>query len=147
MLILFLNTEQVKNRTLLFLLKAIFKVLLFQGDSASSAVVISRKRKAWEGTGRTVSNKYVGSGRLPNNRDPDDEDDKGDDHDGIIIAKGDGLDTPVCSRTGFEVGCLPPVWGSGQDFCDSFVFLYYCLLYHTRFILSFIPFKEKEIDF
>ena len=53
-----------------------------------------------------MSNKYVGSGRLPNNRDPDDEDEKGDDHEGIIIAKGDGLDTPVCSRTGFEVGFI-----------------------------------------
>ena len=52
-------------------------------------VVVSRKRKAWEGV-HTGGNKYVGSGRLPPARGLDDEEGT------------NGLETPNCSNTGFE---------------------------------------------
>ena len=74
----------------------------FQGDPPNS-VIVSRKRKAWEGGGKAVTNnfKYVGSGRLPSTQGPDEEDEK--EGDGV---KEDGLTTPNCSRTGFEVSYL-----------------------------------------
>jgi len=75
-----------------------------------STVVISRKRKAWEGTTRVGSNKYIGSGRLPSTgRGLDDDEDK---------TRDKGLDTPVCSRTGFEDETGPEVEnesGSGRN--------------------------------
>jgi len=58
-----------------------------QGDTAG-ALIMSRKRKAWE-VGPIGGNKYVGSGRLPVAQGSDDE-------------EGAGLETPHCSRTGFD---------------------------------------------
>jgi len=61
---------------------------VLQTESAAG-LVISRKRKAWEG-GPSSGSKYVGSGRLP--LPPGSDEDE----------SGTGLETPHCSRTGFD---------------------------------------------
>ncbi|XP_023320794.1 transcription factor CP2-like protein 1 [Eurytemora carolleeae] len=55
-----------------------------------SGLVVSRKRKAWEPL--SVGNKYVGLDRTPVSKGSDDEE------------RTTGLQTPHCSRTGFEDG-------------------------------------------
>ena len=59
--------------------------------------MVSRKRKAWESP--SVGNKYVGLDRIPTSKGSDDE-------------ERTGLQTPHCSRTGFEDG---DVSGGEQD--------------------------------
>lgn len=71
-----------------------------QADPAG-ALIISRKRKAWE-VGPIGGNKYVGSGRLPVTQGSDDE-------------EGTGLETPNCSRTGFDDEGGEQVGGGGGE--------------------------------
>jgi len=66
---------------------------LIQGGGHHPTVVMSRKRKAWEGLSHSVGNKLFGGHKPPGTRGSDE-----DEHDEAR----QGLETPHCSRTGFD---------------------------------------------